>query len=265
MSAQVHEIVAFNYAFESDNKIHSDETAARYGFKGGLVPGVADFAYLSHAVYEVWGDEWLNGGAMEAKFIKPIYHGDTVRAEARETGAEDRLELALLDSQGVVCATGQAQRRAEEAHPNIDDYPHHPLPDIRPDTSPQTFPAGHQLGSLDYVEDSDTSAASAAEMFVAALRGPDGSARWHPALCLSKANEIVKSNVALTSWIHTASRVSYFGAPENGETVSLRGAVVDTYMKRGHVMTECDLAMFANQGRPLAAIHHSAIIRLADA
>ena len=265
MSAQVHEVVAFNYAFESDNKIHSDETAARYGFKGGLVPGVADFAYLSHAVYEVWGDEWLNGGSMEAKFIKPIYHGDTVRAEARETGAEAHRELVLLDPQGVACAMGQAHRRSAAPAPNIDDYPHRPLPGIRPDTLPETFPGGHQLGSLDYVEDTDASSASAAEMFVEALRGPDGSARWHPALCLGKANEIVKSNVALTSWIHTASRVSYFGAPDNGETVSLRGAVVDTYMKRGHVMTECDLAMFADGGRPLAAIHHSAIIRLADA
>ena len=77
--------------------------------------------------------------------------------------------------------------------PDINDYPHLPLPAQRPDTTPEAFPAGHQLGSVDYVEDSKASAAGAEEMFVEAVMGSDGKPCWHPAACLNKANEILKS------------------------------------------------------------------------
>ena len=53
-----------------------------------------------------------------------------------------------------------------------------------------------------------------------------------------------------------------FGAPNDGDWIALRGAVLDTYDKRGHVMTDIDLAMFADE-RVVAWIRHSAIIRLA--
>lgn len=38
------EIVAFNTAHASENRIHDDATAKRYGFAGGLVPGVDVYA-----------------------------------------------------------------------------------------------------------------------------------------------------------------------------------------------------------------------------
>ena len=40
--------IAFNQATDSENRIHSDEVARQYGFRGGLVPGVTVFAYLVH-------------------------------------------------------------------------------------------------------------------------------------------------------------------------------------------------------------------------
>lgn len=39
-------LVAFNTATDNDNKIHDDATARRFGFSGGLVPGVEVFAYM---------------------------------------------------------------------------------------------------------------------------------------------------------------------------------------------------------------------------
>ena len=267
MALQVHEVVAFNYAEESANKIHSDEVAAKFGFKGGLVPGTADFAYLCQAVYKLWGDEWLHGGSMEAKFIKPIYHGEVARAEARPTDDPDRVELALVDPRGVVCSVGQAQRVGDQPVPSVDDYPHQPQVPAGelPEPSVSAFPAGRALGSLDLVESAQRSVQEAKDMFVEALVGADGATRWHPALATHLGNEILKENVRLDSWIHTASRVRYLAPPADGEAVSLRGSVADTYEKRGHVMTECDLALFGEGDRPLLALHHTAIIRLAGA
>ena len=54
---------AFNQATESENRIHSDEVARRYGFRGGLVPGVTVYAYLVHPALKAWGARWLEEGA----------------------------------------------------------------------------------------------------------------------------------------------------------------------------------------------------------
>src|SRR4030095_8366696 len=77
-----HEVIAKNYGADHANKIHSDEGAAKYGFAGALVPGVGLYAYLTRPVADALGREWLERGAMSAKFIKPVYDGENVRARA---------------------------------------------------------------------------------------------------------------------------------------------------------------------------------------
>jgi hypothetical protein len=265
MSSQTYEVLAHNYAHDSENKIHDDRTAARYGFKGGLVPGVADYAYLSRAVFQAWGEPWLHGGSMQAKFIKPIYHGEVATAVAASDDAPDQLTLSLRNPAGVLCAVGTASLHADAKAPAIVDYPRHmPLAeDALPLPGVDTFAAGRALGSIEYIHDVPTAHELAASLFVKALESGSGDSLWHPALCLHRANQIIKSNVRLAAWVHTASRVNYFDQPMQGERVSLRGTVANTYDKRGHVVTELDLAMFADEQRPLVQIHHTAIIHLA--
>ena len=48
-------VEAFNTAKESDNKIHDDAVARRFGFTGGLVPGVDVYAYMTHLPVRRWG------------------------------------------------------------------------------------------------------------------------------------------------------------------------------------------------------------------
>ena len=48
-------IEAVNTAKESENKIHDDQVARRFGFKGGLVPGVEVYAYMTHLPVARWG------------------------------------------------------------------------------------------------------------------------------------------------------------------------------------------------------------------
>ena len=50
---EAYEGIAFNQAPDSDNEIHSDEMAQRFGFEGGLVPGVTVSAYLVQPGVEV--------------------------------------------------------------------------------------------------------------------------------------------------------------------------------------------------------------------
>ncbi len=67
-SLQPYDVVAFNSATASSNKIHDDEVAQRLGFRGGLVPGVDVYAYLTHPPAAAWGIDWLERGTMQARF-----------------------------------------------------------------------------------------------------------------------------------------------------------------------------------------------------
>src|SRR6516225_8392372 len=48
-------VEAFNTAKASENKIHDDAVARRFGFGGGLVPGVDVYAYMAHQPVVRWG------------------------------------------------------------------------------------------------------------------------------------------------------------------------------------------------------------------
>jgi hypothetical protein len=51
-------VKARNTSTNSENKIHDDATARRYGFRGALVPGVTVYAYLTEPVVAAFGPAW---------------------------------------------------------------------------------------------------------------------------------------------------------------------------------------------------------------
>ena len=250
---------AHNYALESENKIHSDATASRYGFKGGLVPGVADMAYLARAVYDVWGEPWLRGGALRVKLFKPVYDGERATARVQPNADNSEAELLLVNEADEPCATGAAVLAGRGEAPRPEDFPRIEgvKREARPAPTTKTFPADHLLGAYEYDFDARAAHAEAVEMFVEPWPGNT----WHPALLLHDANLALRTNVALGPWIHTASDMQLFDAPRDGERISLRGSVLDTYEKRGHIMTDIKLGVFSGE-RPIAHIRHSAIIQL---
>src|ERR1700733_12405974 len=120
MSIPPYHVSAFNTAKASENKIHDDATAQRFGFKGGFVGGVNVYAYMKHLPLQHWGRAWLERGTGEARFGKPVYENDI----AEVTGVEDRDGMAIaVHSQGVLCATGRAALPAGmPAAPALDDF-----------------------------------------------------------------------------------------------------------------------------------------------
>src|ERR1043166_7613207 len=98
-------VKAFNTAHDSENKIHDDATARRFGFGGGLVPGVDVYGYMSHMPVVRWGRAWLERGTAECRFLKPVYDGEMATVTATESG--DGLEIAV-ESRGELCASGRA-------------------------------------------------------------------------------------------------------------------------------------------------------------
>jgi hypothetical protein len=99
-------VEACNTSRESDNKIHDDTVARRFGFAGGLVPGVDVYGYMTHFPVVRWGSAWLERGTAECRFLKPVYDGDTVLVTAAETAA------------GPICGPKAAARSAPSGAPH---------------------------------------------------------------------------------------------------------------------------------------------------
>src|SRR5713101_2896219 len=98
-------VSAYNTAHDSENKIHEDAVARRFGFGGGLVPGVDVYGYMAHLPVLRWGRAWLERGGAECRFQKPVYDGGTAIVTATETS--EGLDLRV-ESRGEICATGRA-------------------------------------------------------------------------------------------------------------------------------------------------------------
>src|SRR2546426_7616215 len=77
MPIEPYRVQAYNTAKQSENKMHDDTVAKRFGFSGGLVPRVDVMAYMMHMPGAKWGRAFLERGLIDARFVKPGYDGET--------------------------------------------------------------------------------------------------------------------------------------------------------------------------------------------
>src|ERR1700739_4448077 len=98
-------VQAYNTAKLSENKMHDDTGAQRFGFSGGLVPGVDVMAYMMHLPVKRWGRAFLEHGLIEARFVKPVYDGEIANVTAEESDGVLTIEV---ESRGQLCGTGTA-------------------------------------------------------------------------------------------------------------------------------------------------------------
>lgn len=261
----VYEVEAVNYATDSSNKIHSDEVAKQYGFVGGLVPGVAVCCYMMQPPAVKFGLEWARGGSFRAKLLKPIYEGEKAKVTASTSADDpDQLEIEVKNPAGVLCAVGAGGIGRAASAPEVGQYPVAPMPerDARMEPTASALPKGETLGTLLFGPGNENDeggffAKAREQLDICTSEEP----LQHPGLLLHLANYVVSGNVALGPWIHTASEIQFYNAARVGETLELRGKIEDSYERRGHEFIVADLAAFGAEGRPIAQIRHTAIVK----
>ena len=252
---------------DSDNKIHDDEVARRYGFSGGLVPGVVVHAYLCHPPAEQWGLDWVGGGTIRARFHRPVYDGGEVVIEP-DGGieGEDRHRLVARTAAAEEAATAEVgppdPRGAAAVASSVDlsRWEHRPAPAkaARPAASEAAFAARPLLGALDCHFRSDL-----ADRYLDAigealpLYREEGVA--HPGWLSAQANYVLAANVVLGPWIHVESEVRHLGLVHDGDLVSTRAVVVGTSQRGGHRFVELDVLIVNGTERPVARARHVAI------
>jgi acyl dehydratase len=253
-----YEVKAFNTAAASENKIHDDGVARRFGFHGALVPGVEVYAYMAHVPVARWGRAWLESGAADCRFLKPVYDG----AVARVTASEEGGGLALnVESAGERCATGYAFMPSDRPPaPAVDALQSGTPPAERPPASEASLAPGSVLGIRPQIIDRGT-----LSTYLEQIHETDPIYRAeglvHPGQILRLANQALVQNVVLGPWIHVGSKVRHHAAARVGEQLALRSRVNANIVNKGHAIVEFDAIVIADGARTVAEIAHAAIWR----
>jgi hypothetical protein len=263
-NGQRYEVLAHNTATTSMNKIHDDDVARRYGFGGGLVPGVDVYAYMTRPAVAVWGLDWLAGGTMHARFVSPVYDGRTVVVTAGEptpAPAGPTLAIEVRADDGTLCASGEAGLHDRDGDPPSASAWPDAAPAARPpEASPDSLAPGTPLGLPAHRFHAREAGAYLADVReVLPLYGDGGVA--HPGWLLRDANHVLSGNVRLGPWIHVESRVRNFSLVRDGDAVAPRAVVTREWEHKGHRFVELDVGLLADGERPVAHVIHTAIYR----
>jgi acyl dehydratase len=260
-------IVAENHSRASENAIHDDVTARRYGFRGGLVPGVTVYAYLTEPVVAALGTAWLDRGTANVRFVKPAFEGETVVVSGTVTSRDKdgvAVEaLARTDSSGDCGLMTAAVPAGLPTPVNLRLYRDAPLPEDRPAATREHFLSLKELGTPVAAYDE-----ACASQYLAKVGDPlpvyrGAGARVHPAFYLDQANKALSLNVRMGPWIHVQSTVRHLGAARVGDTLRTLGRVRSVFEKKGREFVEADLVIVAGESwRPVAHVLHTAIYRL---
>ena len=258
MSLPPYRVSAFNTAKASENKIHDDATAKRFGFKGGFVGGVNVYAYMSHQPAQRWGRAWLERGTGEAKFGKPVYENDI----AEVTAAEDAEGMQLtVHSEDVLCATGRAALPENlPPPPALSDFKAMVPRTDRVAADETSLRIGDWFGmtplpvtaafhAQDLADIRETDPIYAREGIV------------HTGTIIRCCNWALTHNVILPAWIHMGSTVRNLGLARVGDTLNVRARITRNYEHKGHKWVELDAMVVANETTPIIRATHTAIYR----
>jgi hypothetical protein len=239
--ASTFRVRAHNTAPDSENKIHDNTVAAKYGFREALVPGVTVYGYMVPAILERWGREWLERGSVAFRLHLPCYEGETVvtRCDGSVVTAEN--ENGSLYASGMV-----SMDEKSDGEPEV--FPSYPLPenDRRPVASSQTMVPGLPLGSICRALDAVGEAAI-------------------PERLLSLANEILVRNFCMSPWIHAGSDVRHYRQVRCEQEISVSGVIQEFFERKGRKFAVAGMAMSAeNSGESslVAHVRHTFIYEL---
>jgi acyl dehydratase len=254
-------VTARNPSTETENRIHADDVARRYGFQGGLVPGVTVYAYVAHAILQALGPDWVRHGWCHMRFLQPCYDAEELAVRVQPAAGGVAIEAHVGRRQ---CVNGEA---GIGPTPMLDiPWADCPEPEDRPMAAEDAFAPGRVFGSIPYPTDEQTVSA-----YLANIGEPSGvylEEGWvHPGLLLQGANRILVANVVMPAWIHVESTIRHRRAVRVGEPLEVRARVAEAFERKGHRFVALDVLWVRGAAEPvpevLAAARHVAIWQLA--
>ncbi len=256
----IYEVEARNFSEAHDNKIHSDEIARKYGFKGALVPGVAVFGHLSHPLVERFGETWLTRSLNQTRFFKPAYHGDRITVTLEENDDGGYLTQGH-DQNGSLLA--EIRSTLPEVLPDPEDTSVFDAPTRATDrvemgwdtiTEGEPFPEWH----FQVVTDKNRIYAEQISDELPVYRHVA-----HPHWLLSVANQTLTREYLMPAWIHAGSEIRFRELVRVGDSLAVNAVPLEKWEKKGHQF----LRLYVTYTRLevlTTEIFHTAIFRIAE-
>ncbi len=95
-----------------DNPLHADPERARaVGFERPILHGAATFGIAAHAVVRHIGYRAEQLASIEARFVRPVFPGDTLRTAIWREGSRVSFECGVVGREGLVLTNGLATLR----------------------------------------------------------------------------------------------------------------------------------------------------------
>ena len=249
-------VVARNFSEVSENRIHSDEIARKFGFKGALVPGVAVYGHLTWPLVQKFGTDWLTRSVSAVRLLSPAYHNDRLTLSLAEAGGHQTVQCHNAD--GDLLATLESDLEVPEPE-------HIALLD-----GPLKDPARVEIG-WNTVQERDVFTPWHYEITEEANRTyteqvadtlPVFNEFAHPHLLLSLANTALMNEYVMPTWIHVGSETRHRAALRVGDSISVRPVTLEKWQKKGHEFIRIWVSFW--RGDELTTdILHTAIFKVA--
>ena len=254
-----YEVVVKNYAEESENKIHSDQIAKRYGFEGALVPGAAVFGHLTRPLVERFGERWLTHSLSNVRFIKPAYDGDTLSVTL--DGDEGGYHVKGINAAGTLLA--EMHGSIPDELPAAEDQAVFEAPaksPARPTMTWDTVVEGQPFAIWHFqVTDSRN------RIYAEQVADDFDLYRFvaHPHWLLSTANRALTRDYVMPAWIHVGSEIRFRALVRVGDTLAVRAVPLEKWERKGHQFVRLYLTYYRDD-LLTTEIFHTAIFRVAE-
>jgi hypothetical protein len=261
------QILALNDAESSENRIHSDEVAQRYGFSGALVSGVNVFGYLTQPLVRHYGAAFMERGMMDVLFLKPAYQDNllsirtenlsqesTLRSHVTSAYNEDETLLAKLESWLPVELPEISPRAAMTPGAEIT---------ARPEVSWDAIQLEQPAPSLLW---QPTAAENKTHVEVQRDRSPiyQGSeALIHPYYLLEMCNQVLKNLYVMPAWVHTGSKMVIRQGLRIGQDIVIKAVPIKKWERKGHAFIRL-YVVFLVAHEVALEVEHTAIYKLAS-
>ncbi len=251
-------VTARNFSAATENKIHSDEIARKYGFEGALVPGVAVYGHLTYPLVERFGEDWLASSESSLRLLKPAYDQNALTVALEEDG--DRFVSRVTNDAGVLLAElDSAAPGTLSPAESLDVFDASPREAERVEMAWDTikpwepFPDWH----VQITEDGN-------KTYTEQISDPLQQYRYlaHPHWLLGIANRALTREYEMPAWIHVGSDIRLRSLVRVGDTLTVRAVPLEKWERKGHQFIKLYVAYL--RGPTLTTeIFHTAIFRVA--
>ena len=262
-----HQIVTHNDATATENKIHSDDIAKKYGFRGGLVPGVTVFGHMTYPLVSAFGERWLSKAVGEVRLLKPAYEGEQLTID---TQVEDDGYLVTARNDSGDLLARMTARIAERATPPNPLWRTPPL---------ASNPPREEIAATNIVVDKPLAALRlqpemADNLSIAAHLSDDlamyskppvdiVASPMHPLWFARACNRAFTARWIMPAWIHVGTEFVFHRPLRVAQSIEIRAIPTRVWEHKGHEFATLYLA-FLNDGDLAAEARHTAIYKVAE-